>query len=171
MDWIWIWVAVIAISLIVEFITMDMVSIWTAFGGIVALILSAVDANIEFQLIAFFAVSIVLLLSLRKVSLKYLIKSTNEKIGTDSLIGSSHKLLTPITQESRGSIKINGITHVFCRHFAKQASIDQMCSHVTCQGTTVVVIVVHAKIPTVNSRSYKRVKLSLPVKQIHRVIR
>jgi len=110
MEWIWIWVAVIAVSLIIEFSTMEMVSLWTAFGGIIALILSALDVGIEIQLIAFFVVSIALLLSLRKVALKYLLKSQNIKVGTDSIIGSTQKLLTEITEDNNGTVKINGIT-------------------------------------------------------------
>lgn len=110
MDWIWIWVAIVAISLVIEFITMEMVSVWTAFGGVVALILSAFDVRFEIQLVAFFVISIVLLLSLRKVSLKYLLKNNNSKFGTDSMIGSTHKLLSPITSETRGTVKINGVT-------------------------------------------------------------
>lgn len=111
MAWIWIWLAVIAISLIVEFGTMEMVSLWTACGGFIALILAALKTPLEVQLIVFFAVSIILLLSLRKISLKYLLKnSKDEKFGTDKLVGSTHTLLTNIKDDSMGTIKINGIT-------------------------------------------------------------
>ena len=110
MDWIWIWVAVIAVSLIIEFSTMELVSLWTAIGGIIALILSTLDVPLEFQLVTFFAVSIILLLSLRKIALKYLLKSQNVKVGTDSIIGSTQKLLTEITDDNNGTVKINGIT-------------------------------------------------------------
>lgn len=108
MDWIWIWVAVIALSLIIEFSTLEMVSLWTAIGGLVALILAACDVTLEVQLIVFFSVSIVLLLSLRKIALKYLLKNNN-KIGTDSLIGTKHTLLSSIKEETPGTIKINGV--------------------------------------------------------------
>lgn len=109
MSWIWIWVAVVAISLIIEFSTLEMVSLWTAIGGMIALILAACDVKLEIQLIVFFAVSIILLLSLRKIALKYLLKNNN-KIGTDSLIGTKHTLLTSIKEDSLGTIKINGVT-------------------------------------------------------------
>jgi len=108
MEWIWIWVAVIVISLIVEFGTLEMVSLWTAIGGIVALILAACKVGLEIQLIVFFAISIILLLSLRKIALKYLLKN-NTKLGTSGLIGTKHKLLSPITNDNMGTIKINGV--------------------------------------------------------------
>lgn len=109
MDWIWIWVAVIAVSLVVEVATMEMVSLWTAFGGAIALLLASLNVSIEVQLIVFFAVSITLLLSLRKVAMKYLLKNNKQKTGTDLLIGTSQKLKKAITSESRGSIKINDL--------------------------------------------------------------
>lgn len=111
MDWIWIWVAVIALSLVVEFSTLEMVSLWTAVGGFIALILAALDVKLEIQLIVFFVVSIALLLSLRKLALKFLLKnSKNSKTGTDSLIGTKHTLLSSIKENTPGTIKINGVT-------------------------------------------------------------
>ena len=110
MYWIWIWVAVVAVSLIVEFITMEMVSLWTAIGGLIALILSALGAQYEIQLVVFFVVSIALLLSLRKISIKYLLKNSESKsIGNNALIGSTHTLISGISKDTLGSIKINGV--------------------------------------------------------------
>lgn len=109
MEWIWIWVAVIAVSLIIEFLTMEMVSLWTAIGGILALILSALNVGFEIQLIVFFGVSIILLLSLRKLAIKYLLKNNNQKVGTDRIIGTKTKLLSEITPDNSGTIKVNGV--------------------------------------------------------------
>lgn len=109
MDWIWIWVAVIAVSLVIEFSTMEMVSLWTAIGGAIALLLAALDVNIEIQLVVFFVVSIALLLGLRKIAVKYLLKNNKQKTGTDLLIGTTHKLKKAITSETRGSVKINDL--------------------------------------------------------------
>lgn len=110
MTYIWIWVGIIAVSLIVEFITMEMVSLWTAVGGFISLILSALDVKFEIQLVVFFAISIVLVLTLRKVSLKYLIKKNDLKVGNDRIIGNHYRLLTKITNETSGTIKVGDIT-------------------------------------------------------------
>lgn len=139
MDWIWIWVAVVAVSLIIEFITMEMVSVWTAIGGIVALVLAALDVRFEIQLVVFFAVTIVLLLSLRKVAMKYLLKNNNAKIGTDSIIGSTHKLLTPITEETRGTIKISGITWSVTTADKTELSAETMVEVLRVEGNKLVV--------------------------------
>ena len=109
MDWIWIWVAVVAVSLVVEFTTMEMVSLWTAIGGIIALVLAALDVCVEAQLIVFFIISIVLVLTLRKVALKYLLKNSDTKTGTDRIVGNSYKLITSITDDEPGTLKVNDI--------------------------------------------------------------
>ena len=110
MDWIWIWVAVVAASLVIEVATMEMVSLWTASGGLVALLLAALGVGFDIQLIVFFTLSILLLVSLRKLALKYLLKNSKNKVGTDLIIGSTQKLLSEITDDINGTIKINGVT-------------------------------------------------------------
>ena len=110
MDWIWIWVAVVAASLVIEVATMEMVSLWTAIGGLVALLLAALGVGFDIQLIVFFTLSILLLVSLRKLALKYQLKNSKNKVGTDLIIGSTQKLLSEITDDINGTIKINGVT-------------------------------------------------------------
>ena len=109
MDWIWIWVAIIVTSVIIELVTMEMVSLWTAIGGVCSLILAACDVREEFQLVVFFVISIALLLSLRKLALKYLFKNNNQKVGTERVIGTKTRLLSEITSDVAGTIKINGV--------------------------------------------------------------
>ena len=109
MDWLWIWLAVASVSLILEFCTMEMVSLWTAIGGLIAMILAACGVKLEFQLIVFFATSITLLLSLRKISLKFLQKD-NTKTNSDSLIGTTHTLVSDIKENNMGTITISGVT-------------------------------------------------------------
>lgn len=110
MLWIWIWLGVFAVSLILEFITMELVSIWISFGSIVALILACLKVGYEIQIISCIVVSVVLLLLLRKIALKFLSKS-KEKTETnmDTIIGTKVKLLTEITPDTMGSVKVNGV--------------------------------------------------------------
>ena len=69
MDWVWIWLGVLAVALILEFITMELVSAWFALGAFVALILAACEVSLEVQWIVFGLVSIISILLLRKISL------------------------------------------------------------------------------------------------------
>lgn len=139
MEWIWVWVAVVSLSLLIEFVTMEMVSIWTTVGGLVALILSALNVNLEIQLIVFFLVTIIMLLSLRKFALKHLLKNNELRIGTSSIIGTTHKLKTAITEDERGTIKINDITWSVTTENGAQLPADTIVEIVKIEGNKLIV--------------------------------
>lgn len=107
--WLWIWLGVIALSLILEFVTMELVSIWFVAGGLIAIILEATGAvGYEIQIAVFLVVSIVLLISLRKVTMK-LFSKDNTKTNYSSFIGETFELSKSITKTQPGEVKINGI--------------------------------------------------------------
>ena len=108
MNWIWIWLGIVVVALVLEFVTLELVSIWFAFGGFVALIMSACGASVESQWIVFGIISLACILGLRKVSLKLLQKDDNHKITSKELtIGSTTELLEPISETHKGLIKVN----------------------------------------------------------------
>ncbi|MBQ7348791.1 MAG: NfeD family protein [Clostridia bacterium] len=108
MSWIYIWLAVTAVALILEFCTNDMLSIWFAGGGVVAMIIAALGASWYVHLPVFIAVSLVLLLSFRKLVLKYLDKG-DVRTNADSAIGKEFELITEIGFNHPGTIKINDV--------------------------------------------------------------
>ena len=46
MTWVYIWLGVVALSIIIEFVTADLVSVWFIFGGLVAMILALFDVQL-----------------------------------------------------------------------------------------------------------------------------
>ena len=73
MVWRWIWGIVTAISLVVEFMTANLITIWFAAGGLVTLLVVAlVKISLIWQLVIFAGVSVLLLLCARKSCLKLL---------------------------------------------------------------------------------------------------
>lgn len=106
---VWVWLGTAIISAVLEFVTMEMVSIWFTFASIVAIILALCGVIWWVQLIVFCVLALGLLLGLRKFSMKYLLKNTNEKTNVDSVVGTTHKLLKSITKDEPGEIKINGV--------------------------------------------------------------
>ncbi len=107
--WVWIWLAVVVLSLVIEFITFEFVTIWFSVGGLVALILAACGVGPAIHISVFSAISIVCLLGFRNLALKYLLKN-KENTNTDLIINKAYKLLTPIKSDSMGTIKVNDIT-------------------------------------------------------------
>lgn len=106
---IWIWLGVIVVSLVFEFLSVSMTSLWFAVGGLASLILSAVGVGIIWQVTTFSIISLVCLLSLRKLALKFLYRNKEEKTNTESLVGKQFVLLSEIDENKLGEIKINGV--------------------------------------------------------------
>ena len=111
MEMLWIWLAVVAASLIIEFISMDMTSIWFAIAGLVCLILAAIGGiGWEIQLIIFIVLSAILLIFVRKFTRKLLLHSdADDKTNLDKIVGARTKLLSPITNDEKGTLSINGV--------------------------------------------------------------
>ena len=108
MLWVWIWLGVVVASLIIEFITFELVTVWFALGGLVALIMAACDVIPLVHIITFSVVSLGTLLGLRTVCMRYLNKHKADT-NTDLIIGKSFKLLSEITPITRGTIKVNDV--------------------------------------------------------------
>ena len=111
MEMIWVWLAVVAVSLIVEFFTWDLTSIWFAVAGLVSLILSAIDGiNWVWQLGVFIVISALLIIFVRQICRKLLLKS-DEKTNVDAFVGKKTTLLTGIVDANNmGTVKFNGVT-------------------------------------------------------------
>ena len=110
MEMIWIWLAVVAVSLIVEFFTWDLTSIWFAVAGLISMILSAIDGiNWVWQLAVFLVVSAVLIIFVRQICRKFLLKH-EEKTNVEAYAGKRTKLLSAIGEnENYGTVKFNGV--------------------------------------------------------------
>ena len=109
MELIWIWAIVVAISLVVEFATMQMVSIWIALGALVGLILSAIGGvALEIQIIVSCVVAMISIVFLRKFALKFLHKTKDTK-PADSIIGRPCEVTKEILKETAGEVKLNGV--------------------------------------------------------------
>ena len=94
-----IWMALVIIFLVVELVTVGLTTIWLAGGALVAFILAAVGANFWIQLIAFFAVSFVLIYFTRPFAMKYL-NPRRTRTNSEELIGEIIKVTRRIDNRS-----------------------------------------------------------------------
>ena len=109
MEPIWIWAIVVAISLVVEFATMQMVSIWIALGALVGLVLCAIGGiSLEVQIIVSCLVAMISIIFLRKFALKFLHK-TKDNAPADSIIGRTCEVTKDIDPQNAGEVKLNGV--------------------------------------------------------------
>lgn len=106
----YIWLILIAAFAVIEGVTVQLVSIWFAIGSIGGLIAYALDASLPVQIITAVAVSVVLMLLLRKFVFNVL-KPKDIKTNADSLIGKSIIVTEQVNNiKNEGSGKINGLT-------------------------------------------------------------
>ena len=109
-NYMWIiWLAIFVITIIIEAISTDLVTIWFSLGSILALIISfipGVDWWIE--LIIFTVVSIVSLLCLRPLASKMLKRNTINS-NVDEMIHKKGKMIKGCDEINHGEVKINGV--------------------------------------------------------------
>ena len=86
-----VWLGLIIIFLIIEIITVGLTSIWLAGGALVALILNCFGVNLVWQIVAFFVVSVILMVFTRPFAKKY-INSGRTKTNYESNIGKMAKV-------------------------------------------------------------------------------
>ena len=97
---IWIWVAVIVVSLIIEFTTIAITSIWFAIGGLVSLIMAALLIGFELQMIVFVILSFALLVTLRRWAQNKFLNSEGTT-NLDLIKKEKLELLTEITEHEK----------------------------------------------------------------------
>lgn len=83
---VWIWVLVIALAVIVEIVSDQLVSIWFVPGALVALLLECFDIDIWWQVLAAAVVTVAGIIFLRKFLIRFT-KATSSKTNTDLIIG------------------------------------------------------------------------------------
>ncbi len=107
--WIILWIAVLIITLIVEFATEQLISIWFSGGSLIALILAICNVPWYIQLMVFALVSVVFVLLTQFLLLKKKKNQSELKTNADSLIGNKILVLTKVSPENLGEGKYRDI--------------------------------------------------------------
>jgi len=102
-----IWLTAAIVLLIVEALTAGLATIWFAAGAFVALVFALFDTALWLQVLVFFASSIVLLVSTRKIFVEKL-KTGTVKTNVDALIGQEGLVTMAIEPFKPGQVKVKG---------------------------------------------------------------
>jgi membrane protein implicated in regulation of membrane protease activity len=87
MENIWyIWLSLAVFFLIIESMTVEIISIYFTGGALVSMALSLLGVPLEWQILTFCVVSIILIIFTRPIVARYL-KRNESKTNVDSLIG------------------------------------------------------------------------------------
>ena len=104
-----IWLVLMIVFLMVESQTVTMVSLWFGAGALAALIAALCGAELWLQIVLFFAVSIVLLASLRPLTKKYFTPKIT-KTNVDSVIGMQGLVTADINNvTAQGQVKLGAM--------------------------------------------------------------
>ena len=107
--WTMIWLGVLIAFLIMEAVTIKLISIWFAAGALVAMLIAILGGPLWLQILAFFTVAIVLFAMLWPVAKKHL----NPKIvptNTDALVGKICTVTQTIDPQEGGRVKVGDVT-------------------------------------------------------------
>ncbi|MDY0345942.1 MAG: NfeD family protein [Bacilli bacterium] len=106
---IWIWLGIFVLSVIIEAIEPDLVSIWFAAGALLAIILSIIP-GIPFwvEIIVFLVVAFVLIFAIRPLAKRYLFKK-EIKSNIEEKIGEKCVVIKAISELTYGEVKLNGV--------------------------------------------------------------
>ena len=103
-----IWLAVLVVCVGIEIATMGLTTIWFAGGALVSAILAALNAPLWLQIVAFFAVSLILLYLTRPGAVKYFNKD-RVKTNVESLIGRQAIVISEIDNlQGIGQVTVGG---------------------------------------------------------------
>lgn len=105
--WI-IWAAITLIALLIEVLTLGFAVICFAFGALAACLVAFVGLNAVVQLATFSVVTIVTLITIRPVVLRYLARSqTSIETNVNALVG-QHATVTQEIRNGEGRVSIDG---------------------------------------------------------------
>lgn len=102
-----IWTIIIVISIIVEAATINLVSIWFAFGALFAVICEQLGLSILLQIVIFTISSTIIIAATRPLAKKYL-RGKITKTNLDRIIGKHCLITEKITPDQKGEAKVNG---------------------------------------------------------------
>ncbi len=103
----WIWLGVAVLCVLIEAFTFSLTTIWFALGAVVLIFVSLTHIALQWQLLIFVVVSLLLLIFTRPFAVKKL-KVKKTPTNADSLIGRKCIVTKEITELEKGEVKING---------------------------------------------------------------
>lgn len=100
-----LWLGIIIIAIIIEVITIDLVSVWFAAGGIIALISYLLGFDQAIQIALFIIITIACAVIVRPLAKKYM-RGNVERTNYDRVLGKHGLITKTITADNKGEVKV-----------------------------------------------------------------
>ena len=106
---LWFWILLIVALVIIEAVTVQLVTIWFAVGAVGGLIASAFNLDIWIQVLIFVTVSAITLIATRPL-VKRFTKTNKEPTNADRFIGQTAVVTEPIDNiHGKGAVTVGGL--------------------------------------------------------------
>lgn len=106
---LWFWIVLIVALVVIEAVTVQLVTIWFAVGAVGGLIASALNLDIWLQVLIFVAVSAITLVATRPL-VKRFTRTQKQPTNADRYIGQTAVVVEPIDNiHSKGAVTIGGL--------------------------------------------------------------
>lgn len=106
---LWFWILLIVALVIIEAVTVQLVTIWFAVGAVGGLIASAFNLDIWIQVLIFVIVSAITLIATRPL-VKRFTKTNKEPTNADRFIGQTAVVTEPIDNvHGKGAVTVGGL--------------------------------------------------------------
>lgn len=106
---LWFWIVLIVALVVIEAVTVQLVTIWFAVGAVGGLIASALNLDIWLQVLIFVAVSAITLVATRPL-VKRFTRMQKQPTNADRYIGQTAVVVEPIDNiHSKGAVTIGGL--------------------------------------------------------------
>ncbi|MCD7892572.1 MAG: NfeD family protein [Erysipelotrichaceae bacterium] len=102
-----VWTLILVVSIVVEVITIDLVSVWFCVGALVALLSNLLGLSKVAQIVIFAVVSMICIVASRPIVKKYL-KGNIVRTNLDRVIGKHCLVTETITADQKGEVKVMG---------------------------------------------------------------
>ena len=131
-----IWFVAFLLLLIIEIATINLVTIWFAFGAIAAMITTMFTDSVIVQVAVFLVVSIVSLI-LTKPVMKAFRKTDIEPTNSDRVIGKSGEVIKKISNNEYGEVKVFG--NVWTATSKQNLSVGDKVKVISIEGVKLIV--------------------------------
>lgn len=101
-----IWAVILVGTILIEFETSDLVTIWFSVGAIGALIAAAFGLEIVWQIAIFIVLSFILVLATRPLTKRFMDKEV-VKTNADRMVGMHGVVVTEIPFDGKGEVKVD----------------------------------------------------------------
>ena len=134
------WLISMIVLFIVEAATVNLMTIWFAFGALAALVTSLLGGKLWLQIVVFITVTIITLIPTRKLAKKYFSKSHHQPTNSDMVIGKECIVTEDIDNLiSAGAVKCAGKEWTARSEQGEKIAAGEIVTAVAIEGVKLIV--------------------------------